>query len=490
MLSDLLDLLKLYGLLNPEIGELAYHVGKLLIFLNKYCQEIQWYNSYVSRWTNIVFQRYLGFQLMSKTVLYQTIKQQYKEVVNFFSSVLFDKYEAFKHLVNFKKYLLMESNDFIEALFEKGSEVLDEPSSSLTLGQLSLILTDAINALSVFREDLKYRLDARLLDLSSGNIGWEVFTVEYKIGNLALEPALHKSVVGYFKMFNFLWKLRSINFHLNKGSRNTGVLYKTDLKQVRKRVNRLKHSISKDPDYLVSAKDSHNIWIIQSIKIITIIQHRMVTFFNRIIEYLLYEIIETSFREIIEKSIFRAPGQHLRIGGVQSKVYDTVFEPKNEFMQKLRQKITTGSNYKLVEIRTNEFNMDQFMGLHEHYLESIVKCKLLDEQVIGKRSREPFIDQIYEMLDLAFAFVKSTEEFESLTSKYYALVNLDENNHQDQYNPEQFDDDMLEIEQTMRGMMSRIKNVIYMHEFEPRIENLAKDMTSTLEFKELGRLLG
>jgi gamma-tubulin complex component 3 len=65
--------------------------------------------------------------------------------------------------------------------------------------------------------DVLRRLDARMLEYSHGEIGWDVFTLEYKVDapiDTVLDP---DSMVKYFKLFNHLWQMKRIEGTLNVG---------------------------------------------------------------------------------------------------------------------------------------------------------------------------------------------------------------------------------------------------------------------------------
>ena len=60
------------------------------------------------------------------------------------------------------------------------------------------------------------RLDARMLEYSHGEIGWDVFTLEYKVDapiDTVLDP---EAMVKYLKLFNHLWKIKRIEATLSK----------------------------------------------------------------------------------------------------------------------------------------------------------------------------------------------------------------------------------------------------------------------------------
>ena len=60
------------------------------------------------------------------------------------------------------------------------------------------------------------RLDSRVLNPQHGNLGWESFTIEYKIDDLPMSYLFEgHQHLQYLKMFHFLWKLRQLNNLLN-----------------------------------------------------------------------------------------------------------------------------------------------------------------------------------------------------------------------------------------------------------------------------------
>jgi gamma-tubulin complex component 3 len=56
-----------------------------------------------------------------------------------------------------------------------------------------------------------------MLEYSHGEIGWDVFTLEYKVDapiDTVLDP---DSMVAYMKVFNHLWKLKRLEGTLSRG---------------------------------------------------------------------------------------------------------------------------------------------------------------------------------------------------------------------------------------------------------------------------------
>lgn len=64
--------------------------------------------------------------------------------------------------------------------------------------------------------DTLRRLDARMHEFSQGEIGWDVFTLEYKVDaplDTVLDPM---SMEKYETMFRHLWQIKRVEFSLNE----------------------------------------------------------------------------------------------------------------------------------------------------------------------------------------------------------------------------------------------------------------------------------
>lgn len=55
-----------------------------------------------------------------------------------------------------------------------------------------------------------------MLEFNAGEIGWDVFTLEYKIDS-PLDTVLdERSMESYLKMFKYLWQIKRVEFSLNE----------------------------------------------------------------------------------------------------------------------------------------------------------------------------------------------------------------------------------------------------------------------------------
>jgi gamma-tubulin complex component 3 len=127
-----------------------------------------------------------------------------------------DKFHLFDHLQALKSYILLGQGDFIALLMESLAANLDRPAGAQYRHTLTAQLDHAIrgsNAQYDSAEVLR-RLDARMLQLSHGDIGWDCFTLEYKIDAPVDVVVTEWGSRQYLKVFNFLWRIKRVEFAL------------------------------------------------------------------------------------------------------------------------------------------------------------------------------------------------------------------------------------------------------------------------------------
>jgi gamma-tubulin complex component 3 len=163
---------------------------------------------------------------------YQTASQRLFEV-------FLDKFRLLDHLQALKNYLMLGHGDFADQLMDilgsrsashfscssltmivsAYSPNLGKPANALYRHNLTATLETAIRSSNAQNDppDVLRRLDARMLEYSHGEIGWDVFTLEYKVDaplDTLLDP---DSIVKYLKVFNHLWRLKRVEAALSKG---------------------------------------------------------------------------------------------------------------------------------------------------------------------------------------------------------------------------------------------------------------------------------
>ena len=148
--------------------------------------------------------------------------------------VFFDKFKLLDHLLALKHYFLLGYGDFADTLMDalawvlfsflqsrtkKGfrSPNLSRPANTIYRHNLTATLETAVRSSNAQRDpsDVLRRLDVRMMEYSHGEIGWDVFTLEYKVDSPVNTVLDADSMMNYLKIFNHLWKMKRIESTLS-----------------------------------------------------------------------------------------------------------------------------------------------------------------------------------------------------------------------------------------------------------------------------------
>jgi gamma-tubulin complex component 3 len=196
-------------IMTSDFANRVFLIGKSLNFIRYSCGDSAWVENH-SRDAS----RELSYS--DSATLYSSIDSAYSTVMARLLSLMEDKFALFTHLTALKKYLLLGQGDFIALLMESLADNLDQPANSQYRHTLTAQLEHAIRNSNAQHDDVDVlrRLDARMLELSHGEIGWDVFTLEYRIDSpldVIVTPWASKQ---YLKVFNFLWRVKRVQFAL------------------------------------------------------------------------------------------------------------------------------------------------------------------------------------------------------------------------------------------------------------------------------------
>uniref|UniRef100_A0A0B6YQK0 Uncharacterized protein n=1 Tax=Arion vulgaris TaxID=1028688 RepID=A0A0B6YQK0_9EUPU len=130
--------------------------------------------------------------------------------------VLQSKYKFLEHLKAMRRYLLLGQGDFIRHLMDLLEGDLAKPASNLYLHNLTGILETAIRATNAQFDDsdILKRLDVRLLDVSTGDTGWDVFSLEYRVDGPIRTVFTQECKIMYLRVFNFMWRAKRMEYVL------------------------------------------------------------------------------------------------------------------------------------------------------------------------------------------------------------------------------------------------------------------------------------
>ncbi|KAL8782695.1 MAG: hypothetical protein Q9213_005174 [Squamulea squamosa] len=197
------------SIITEEFARKVFLIGKSLNFIRYGCGDSAWVEAYCKEASR---ELHYGDTAM----LEMSIDKAYKTTMARLIDLMDNKFQLFEHLRALKKYLLLGQGDFIALLMESLASNLDRPAGSQYRHTLTAQLEHAIRGSNAQYDspEVLRRLDARLLDPSHGEIGWDVFTLEYKVDAPVDVIITAWASKQYLAVFNFLWRIKRVEFAL------------------------------------------------------------------------------------------------------------------------------------------------------------------------------------------------------------------------------------------------------------------------------------
>lgn len=196
-------------IITQDFAQKVFLIGKSLNFIRYGCGDSQWVEEYSKAASKEL--RY------GDTATLETwIDEAYKTTMARLIHLMAEKFHLFEHLKALKNYILLGQGDFIALLMESLSSNLDRPAGAQYRHTLTAQLEHAIRGSNAQYDspEVLRRLDARMLQLSHGDIGWDCFTLEYKIDAPVDVVVTEWGNRQYLKVFNFLWRIKRVEFAL------------------------------------------------------------------------------------------------------------------------------------------------------------------------------------------------------------------------------------------------------------------------------------
>ena len=264
------------SIITQEFAKKIFLIGKSLNFIRYGCGDSAWVEAYSKKASK-------ELRYGDTATLEISIDEAYKTTMARLISLMNGKFNLFDHLKALKSYLLLGQGDFIALLMESLASNLDRPANSQYRHTLTAQLEHAIRASNAQYDtpEVLRRLDARMLELSHGEIGWDCFTLEYKIDAPVDVVITPWASTQYLKVFNFLWRIKRVEFALNSTWRRCMTGARGVLGNVEDKVG---------PDW----------------KLARCVIAEMIHFVNQLQYYILFEVIESSWEQLLEA--IRKPG--------------------------------------------------------------------------------------------------------------------------------------------------------------------------------------
>ena len=192
--------------------------------------------------------------------------------------IIFTKFKFLTNLDSINKYLLLGQGDMIQSLMESLFEELDKPANLIFKHNLQSNLESAIRASNAQYNDsdcLK-KLSIKLNNASVGDIGWDIFCLEYKV-DLPLSIIFStKLLKDYQKLFFFFWKMKRIEYSQNN--------------LIWKKVKTFNQFLNNSDDYMKNI-----------IKISIHFNQEIIHFISNLHNYWALEVLETQYKKLINE---------------------------------------------------------------------------------------------------------------------------------------------------------------------------------------------
>lgn len=258
------------SIISSDFARKVFLIGKSLNFIRHNCGDSDWVIQYSKSNSK-------SLDYANTANLSLSIDVAYRTTMSRLTSLMSTKFGLFTHLKAIRNYMLFAQGDFFELLIESLAQHLDRPVNSMYRHNLTSQLEHAIRHSNAQYDDSEVlrRLDARMLELSSGEIGWDCFTLEYKISAPCDVVITQWANTQYLKIFNLLWRIKRVEFSLS---------------------STYKRCMTGDRGVLAAVSDKlGNDW-----KRSRCVIAEMVHFVNQLQYYLLFEVIEASWEKLEE----------------------------------------------------------------------------------------------------------------------------------------------------------------------------------------------
>jgi len=198
------------------ISEFDYGIDK-----DKIIYEIDSYKSHLN-FISFIFSKSLSDTEQRKIILNKSFFDEiiknidilHKLVNKDLIRIFFQKFKLIENLESLNKYLLLGQGDMMQVLMESLYDELKKPGNTIYKYVLQSVLESSINSTNARFNDKEClnKLNIKLLNPRPGDIGWDIFCLEYNL-SLPLNIIINsKNIIDYQKMFIFLLKIKRIEY--------------------------------------------------------------------------------------------------------------------------------------------------------------------------------------------------------------------------------------------------------------------------------------
>ena len=191
--------------------------------------------------------------------------------------IIMIKFKFNSNLESINKYLLLGQGDMMQTLIESLFEELDKQANNLAKHNLESYLITAIKSSNSDIKDAENikKLNIILLNPTQGDIGWDIFCLEYKV-DLPLNVIFsNKLLKDYQKLFLFFWKIKRIKYG--------------QINYIWKKIKNLNSD---------STKTKHNSFLKKLIQTSIAFNQEIVHFITNLHNYFALEVLETQYKKL------------------------------------------------------------------------------------------------------------------------------------------------------------------------------------------------
>ncbi|PWZ00995.1 hypothetical protein BCV70DRAFT_205609 [Testicularia cyperi] len=198
--------------LQESFGRKIFSTGKSLNFIRQSCGDGDWVATRHKTGGSGTELRYTDL-----AGLESTIEQAFASASKRLLDIFLDDFRLLEHLRALKDYLMLSRGDFVDLLMSSLGPSLNRPANSLFRHNLTASLETAVRGSNAQYDDpdIVRRIDARILEFSVGDTGWDTFTLEYKVDSPVNTVLDGQAMIGYQTIFSHLWKMKRVELALN-----------------------------------------------------------------------------------------------------------------------------------------------------------------------------------------------------------------------------------------------------------------------------------
>ena len=232
--------------------------------------------------------------------------------------LIFNKFKFNSNLESINKYLLLGQGDMMQTLIESLFEELDKPANTILKHNLESCLENAIKASNSDIKDPENikKLNVILLNASQGDIGWDIFCLEYNV-QLPLKVIFSSKLLkDYLKIFLFFWKIKRIKYG--------------QINHLWKKIKNINYNSNKN-----------NISIKKLIRTSIIFNQEIVHFITNLHNYFSLEVLETQFKK-------------LKLDLSEVKDLDELIKKHKIFVENIKKQCLLDDDNKIIIIKISE----------------------------------------------------------------------------------------------------------------------------------------